>query len=1096
MTSPSFLVESACDDDTERSSKAGVFFSGSPAALEIRSFLSQFPLESIEAAHLTLGTNPEERREVEKKKRILGATETLQDLIEEAKVRTLCWAICVFAITYFLSHTSKSMWTNIPMSILILSALRLVSYKVEFHWKVRPVRQQSYLSHLERRQLSPDDPCLSTPATAPKWKRKIDSPLVEAAIHDFIKKILQEFMVDLWYSAITPDKEAPELIHILITDVLGEVSGRIKAINLVDLLTRDMVDLIGDHIDLYRRNQSSIGADVMGMLSSDERDERLRYHLTASKELHPALLSPESEYKVLQRLVAGVLAVVLRPHEARCPLVRCFARELLTCLTKGAKRLLVISQRTPLFMKGAKRQAMISQLIQLFIILLQKVLLVVPNLNFRDVAFNQSCDMALGKITNHGESFGISDYGHVGTFQSDSAHNMPPGRADWARGLDAARLRRTQVLAPENLENMWTKGRNYTKKIDNYAAVGTKIPIKKLSESSSSDIHGRNTGTDNLTERQRSSMGIEDRCAVQVMHEASHSQVSGEVPIKPQSSQEFNEGPPLAGVHLSNKHEEHTSQTTKGNMKPIRRSSSTSALKTPPDNITFTGGTSEHLVLQKEDEPLGSNVSDLLLHGDGSLYIPKLKCRVVGAYFEKIGSKSFAVYSIAVRDAEDKTWFVKRRYRNFERLHRYLKDIPNYTLHLPPKRFLSSSIDDSFVHQRCILLDKYLQDLLSIANVAEQHEVWDFLSVSSKIEAPSAVDENACQDHVVSLEVERYVLVGSLRRIHSLRENELEYTRGFAINVDDAMDDIVRQFKGVSGGILRKVSGSSPHMTSPSITERHLALSWNEDEINKYSPSHSNMETSHSLSDEEGVKDGAHDEVDSSTLHNGWHSDNELRSKSFPPRVAKHVDKSKDLISERSQQSGMKIESSHSDGYLAMDAPSVSGLVDSVGVPPEWAPPNVSVPLLNLVDKIFQLNRRGWIRLEAPLLFVFSLHAMDVVLQKACHSSVGHDSVTTKLVMEDAIEDWLLRQIQWLRTDDVIARGIRWVQDVLWPNGTFFTKLENRQDEVDSDQLDQRSTQTSIMLGGAKVCRPMSFEMQLEATRRASDVKKMLLGEM
>ncbi|TXG64573.1 hypothetical protein EZV62_011567 [Acer yangbiense] len=35
-----------------------------------------------------------------------------------------------------------------------------------------------------------------------------------------------------------------------------------------------------------------------------------------------------------------------------------------------------------------------------------------------------------------------------------------------------------------------------------------------------------------------------------------------------------------------------------------------------------------------------------------------------------------------------------------------------------------------------------------------------------------------------------------------------------------------------------------------------------------------------------------------------------------------------------------------------------------------------------------------------------------------------------QLVMEDAIDDWLLRQIYWLRREDVIAQGIRWVQDV------------------------------------------------------------------
>jgi sorting nexin-13 len=61
---------------------------------------------------------------------------------------------------------------------------------------------------------------------------------------------------------------------------------------------RDMVDLIGDHLDLFRRNQAAIGVEVMATLSSEERDERLKHHLKDSKELHPALLSPESEYKV------------------------------------------------------------------------------------------------------------------------------------------------------------------------------------------------------------------------------------------------------------------------------------------------------------------------------------------------------------------------------------------------------------------------------------------------------------------------------------------------------------------------------------------------------------------------------------------------------------------------------------------------------------------------------------------------------------------------------------------------------------------------------------------------------------------------------
>ncbi|KAI4375779.1 hypothetical protein MLD38_013606 [Melastoma candidum] len=54
----------------------------------------------------------------------------------------------------------------------------------------------------------------------------------------------------------------------------------------------------------------------------------------ASKELHPALVSNENEYKVLRRLrlVAGILTLVLRPQEAHCPVIRLIARELVTRL--------------------------------------------------------------------------------------------------------------------------------------------------------------------------------------------------------------------------------------------------------------------------------------------------------------------------------------------------------------------------------------------------------------------------------------------------------------------------------------------------------------------------------------------------------------------------------------------------------------------------------------------------------------------------------------------------------------------------------------------------------------------------------------------
>ncbi|CAL9022147.1 unnamed protein product, partial [Prunus brigantina] len=970
--------------------------------------------------------------ELEWDSRVLGnkmkPMQTIQDLIEEIKLRVVWWALFVFCVTYFLSHSSKSMWMNIPISILLVSALRFLLNNVEFHWKVqRPVRPQSYLSHLEKKQLSVNDPRLSTGPPPPRWKRKIGSPIVEDAMSDFIDKILKDFVIDLWYSDITPDKEAPEQIRMIIMDALGEVSGRVKEINLVDLLTRDIIDLIGDHMELFRKNQAAIGVDVMKTLSSEERDDRLKHHLMASKELHPALISPESEYKVLQRLMGGVLAVVLRPREAQCPVVRSIARELLTSLVIQP----VLNLASPGY---------INELIEYILLAIkdeitkvvagdQSTAGVVPDhgspLN-KYATFNQRTDMMLSKVDNQREK--SSDYN---PFQEDPLQPQP---ADWARILEAATQRRTEVLAPENLENMWTKGRNYKRKEHKKKIRATQehTPHTPVSSGVDSAVPARKLGNEMVADRHEISTGIEDKSIVKLTRETSlDSQLSDGTKKEMQFSLDPSKKSYAEGGNLVDELEDIGSLAADGNKSRLKRSNSTSALKIQPDTkraLTEGGGSiiSEFYSPEfgrRREEHVGKSASDMVVHYVGQ-QVPKLRCRVMGAYFEKLGSKSFAVYSIAVTDSENRTWFVKRRYRNFERLHRHLKEIPNYTLQLPPKRIFSSSTEDAFVHQRCIQLDKYLQDLLSIANVAEQHEVWDFLSGSSK----------------------NYAFGKSPSVMRTLA----------AVNVDDAVDDIVRQFKGVSDGLMRKVVGSPTSEASSSISAWNLST--NADETGVRAIRQNTVETTNSFSDnEDGDKDKSCDpeEAGSGAQENGWHSDNELNSKGYPCRV----------IHTRSFGSEKKDDLAGEGGFPAANFTAISrNLEDPVGMPPEWTPPNVSVPLLNLVDKVFQLKRRGWLRRQ-----VFWISKQ--ILQ---------------LMMEDAIDDWLLTQIHWLRREDTIASGIRWLKDVLWPNGTFFLRVGNAQDG------NENPFQNISQLGGSKADKPGSFEQQLEAARRASDIKKML----
>ncbi|XP_035540477.1 uncharacterized protein LOC109010235 isoform X2 [Juglans regia] len=901
--------------------------------------------------------------------------ETIQDLIEEAKFRTVWWALCIFAVSYFLTHTSKSIWMNVPISILFVYALRILLNEVDFHWKVRSVHLRSYLSHLEKKQLSANDSRLYSTPAPPKWKRKIDSPIVEAAMNGFIDKILKDFVVDMWYSEITPDREFPDHIHAIIMDALGEISGRVKELNLVDLLTRDIVDLIGDHLDLFRRNQAAIGVEVMATLSSEERDERLKHHLRASKELHPALISPESEYKVLQQLIGGVLAVVLRPREVHSPLIRSIARELITCLVMQP----VMNFATPGY---------INELIEYLLLAAKDDSLI------------------------------------------------------WEGMLEAATQRITEVLLPENLENMWTKGRNYKKKEQKDIKSGFQDPLVKASGINGA-IFSKDLGKEMLVNRHKMPLATNE-IAIEKVRQGLHFDdlVSDERKTGEDFSQEPNRELYFEGGNLVDKLEHTSILATDANKHRLKRSNSTSALIAQPDTESKLTGECKGLIISEFYGPnfgrhSGRSASDMVLHSKAQ-QVPKLKCQVMGAYFEKLGSKSFAVYTIGVTDAENKTCFVKRRYRNFERLHRHLKDIPNYMLHLPPKRIFSSNTDDTFVHQRCVQLDKYLQDLLSIANVAEQHEVWDFLSVSSKNYA-----------------------FGKASSV----------MRTLAVNVDDAVDDIVRQFKGVSDGLRPKVVVPSPSNEASSSTFVQN-LSGNANVINRHVSSHNTVGTSNSSHDNyEGHEDenDGQEEVNRANA-NGWHSDNELNSKSFPPQTIEHAKEPLNFSSEKRHDLAAK-SGTRQGGFPAASLPLIlDHLEDPVGMPHEWTPTNLSVPLLNLVDNIFQLKRRGWLRRQ-----VFWISKQ--VLQ---------------LIMQDAIDDWLLRQIHWLRRDDIIAQGIQWVQDVLWPDGTFFRRVGNAQSNDNDSEANKKPFQATNQFGGSKASTLLSFEQQFEATRRASNVKKML----
>lgn len=101
---------------------------------------------------------------------------------------------------------------------------------------------------------------------------------------------------------------------------------------------------------------------------------------------------------------------------------------------------------------------------------------------------NQGTGMPPSQSNDNKElELGASGNSQSTTKQDEHIHQKS---AEWAKVFEAATQRRTEVLEPENLENMWTIGRNYKKDFQKKAAselqapeltssVGVIFPIKE-----------------------------------------------------------------------------------------------------------------------------------------------------------------------------------------------------------------------------------------------------------------------------------------------------------------------------------------------------------------------------------------------------------------------------------------------------------------------------------------------------------------------------------------------------------------------------------------------------------------------------------------
>ncbi|KAE8680777.1 hypothetical protein F3Y22_tig00111366pilonHSYRG00071 [Hibiscus syriacus] len=378
-----------------------------------------------------------------------------------------------------------------------------------------------------------------------------------------------------------------------------------------------------------------------------------------------------------------------------------------------------------------------------------------------------------------------------------------------------------------------------------------------------------------------------------------------------------------------------------------------------------------------------------------------------GANIVKSGSRTFAVYSISVTDH---SFFIAEasRFRHFEELHQRLKSFREYKLHLPPKHFLSTGLDIPVIRERCKLLDEYLKKLLQLPSVSGSIEVWDFLSVDSQT----------------------YVFSSSFSIVETL-----------SVGLDDNPSEKSKKASNVMGPLMGPLTSRRRQLDTES-NEPSLQIKPNfaTDELRNAK----NVSTSPSKVPTEG-----------------WCKSSEDTGSDSDARVGNTllVRNSKENVKGR-------------ENKIVEDASEL--LLDSAmypTLPTEWVPPNLTAPILDLVDVIFQLQDGGWIRRKA-------FWVAKQVLQ---------------LGMGDAFDDWLIEKIQLLRRGSVVASGIKRVEQILWPDGIFITKHPRRQRPPPPSSPTQASTHPQ----SPETSSPISSDeqQQLEAERRAKFVYELMIDK-
>ncbi|KAG6733726.1 hypothetical protein I3842_01G238600 [Carya illinoinensis] len=972
---------------------------------------------------------------------------SVRELVDEAKKRIVVLVICVVGLSYLMSLTSSSVWVNLPAAASLIIGLRYISLDFDMRRKAAAYNSNASSANTLSQKIPIEQPKIVHKSD---WRSKVNSPVVEDAIMDFTRHLVSEWVTDLWYSKLTPDREGPEELLNIMNGVIGEISMRMKNINLIDLLTRDLINLVCIHLELFRANQAKIEKQHSGSLTNEHRDMELRRILANENKLHPALFSPEAEHKVLQHLMDGLISFTFKPEDVQCLFFRYMARELLA----GAVMRPVLNLASPRFvnerievlvlnMTKAKKGALtvkgasqsrsdessrissdhFSKFLDPTATGVELVQLkndqsrTAANTSATDNA-NGNKDPLLSLDPRSIRSLNSLPFNFQTSDEKGIQRNVSGG--EWGDMLDQISRRKTQALAPEHFENMWTKGRDYRKKVGENRVIGQvpqgssagksvkvdhskeisktkeKNTVAKGNHSESSTVHSGYTDrlpmvnsflpTDrNISSRtsfisyeddeQNNLMRLEEVDSGSSTSYTSEDEETGNVTGLDSPGTKVWDGRSIRNLAISHIHHplENSEglvgkKTGKGHIhyqrlartqagcKRSRRSSQKTHVWQEVERTSFLSGDGLDILSSAKGYANGEDSSDD--------YETENSGRVQSGAAASSSAPSFSVpesHSLTVNSLHNTlsgASFFKLRCEvlGANIVRSGSKTFAVYSISVADVDNNSWSIKRRFRHFE--ELHRRLKEFQEYnLHLPPKHFLSTGLDVPVIQERCKLLDKylkKLMQLPTISrsIEVWDFLSVDSQTYLFS---NSFSIIETLSVDLEDKPSEKSKKLPNLLGPVTNNLSSRREHLGSESKEPAFHAKS--------------NV-----------MADGLRS--------NG--KDTRLQNYAASPTYLGNLVTGRD------------------DNALEEASESLLDAATDPTLPTEWVPPNLSVPILDLVDVIFQLQDGGWIRRKA-------FWVAKQILQ---------------LGMGDAFDDWLIEKIQLLRKGSVIALGIRRVEQV------------------------------------------------------------------